>query len=124
MCPDRIDSNRGIIGGTVRAHIAELERQLAEAREAASQCCDGYEGQLQMLTTVNRDLNAQIEEMRKTLCRISRGAELQAHVMRDPLRTGGWAGAEKVADAFDDIADRARAALQDRAPAEGGGDGR
>ncbi len=46
------------------------------------------------------------------LKRIARGAELQAHVMRDALRTGGWAGAEKVAEAFDDIAERAREALK------------
>jgi hypothetical protein len=45
------------------------------------------------------------------LRRVERGARLQASVMRDPLRTGGWEGAEKVADAFEDIADRAAEAL-------------
>jgi hypothetical protein len=43
--------------------------------------------------------------------RIERSSRLQANIMRDPLRTGGWEGAEKVADAFEDIADRAADAL-------------
>lgn len=52
-----------------------------------------------------------VAEMRRALNRIARGAELRARVMRDPLRTGGWEGAEKAADAFDDIAKHARDAL-------------
>jgi hypothetical protein len=37
--------------------------------------------------------------------------ELLASAMRNPERTGGWEGAEKVAQCFDRAADRARAAL-------------
>jgi hypothetical protein len=59
------------------------------------------------------ELERQLAEMRRALNRIARGAELQARVMRDPLRTGSWVGAKRVADAFDDIADRARAIVKD-----------
>lgn len=65
--------------------------------------------------TSDRECSGSDSHLVGVLQRIERGARLQANVMRDPLRTGGWAGAEKVADAFDDIADRA----QDAAPNTG-----
>jgi chromosome segregation ATPase len=43
------------------------ERQLAEAREAASQCCDGYEGQISMLQAVLRDTQRELAEARAML---------------------------------------------------------
>jgi hypothetical protein len=53
-----------------------------------------------------------IAALEEALTRISKGARMQARAMRDPQRTGGWSGAEKVADALDDIADRAVEALK------------
>lgn len=38
-----------------------------------------------------------------------RASELSAQIMRDPLRTGHWAGAENTAKAFDRIARRLKA---------------
>lgn len=40
-----------------------------------------------------------------------RRCEMQAGIMRDTKRTGGWEGAEKVAMAFDRAADRCREIL-------------
>lgn len=77
--------------------------------EAVQRACDERMSQQKHQI---RELEHQVAMMRPALIRIERGAELQAHVMRDSLRTGGWAGAESVADAFADIAERARTALQ------------
>ena len=41
--------------------------------------------------------------------RLYRGLEMQAAIMRDPARTGGWSGSERVAAAFER---QARAAKQ------------
>lgn len=41
--------------------------------------------------------------------RIMRSAEMSAGIMRDRRRTGGWAGAENTARAFDRIAENAQA---------------
>lgn len=41
-----------------------------------------------------------------------RKMEMQANVMRDTRRTGGWEGAEKVAMAFERSAERHREMLQ------------
>lgn len=38
--------------------------------------------------------------------KIQRTAEMQCAVMADPERTGGWPGAQKVSDAFADLAER------------------
>lgn len=40
--------------------------------------------------------------------RLVRTAELSANLMRDPERTGGWVGAERVARQFDRLANMAR----------------
>jgi hypothetical protein len=40
--------------------------------------------------------------------KLERTAQMQASIMRDPVRTGGWEGSDKVADAFDDLAERVR----------------
>lgn len=41
----------------------------------------------------------------------ARAAEMSANIMRDARRTGGWAGADNTAKAFDRIARRIRQAL-------------
>ena len=48
---------------------------------------------------------------REELRRAMRAAELSAETMRDPERTGRWAGAERTARAFDRIAQRLRQTL-------------
>ena len=48
---------------------------------------------------------------REELRRAMRAAELSAEIMRDPERTGRWAGAERTARAFDRIAQRLRQTL-------------
>lgn len=40
------------------------------------------------------------------LHKIMRTAEMSAAVMRDPARTGGWIGAERVARAFESLGQR------------------
>jgi len=41
------------------------------ARADASECCDGYEGQIQMLQTINRDLNRQLAEVIEAAAKIA-----------------------------------------------------
>lgn len=41
------------------------------------------------------------ENLVAELRRLYRGLEMSANIMRDPLRTGGWEGAERTAAAFD-----------------------
>lgn len=47
------------------------------------------------------------DALAENLRRIVRTCEMSAGIMRDPARTGGWAGSEKTADQFDRIAERA-----------------
>lgn len=49
-------------------------------------------------------LVAENQRLKDALHGIKRTAELSAEIMRDPVRTGGWSGAERVAAAFDRIA--------------------
>ena len=46
------------------------------------------------------------DELRAELHQIQRTAEMSAAIMRDTMRTGPWTGAERVARAFDRIAER------------------
>lgn len=48
------------------------------------------------------------DELRETARRLVRTAEMSASVMRDPARTGGWPGSERVARSFDRLAEKAR----------------
>lgn len=48
---------------------------------------------------------------REEIRRAMRAAEASAEIMRDPARTGGWAGAENTARAFDRIGKRLREVL-------------
>jgi hypothetical protein len=50
----------------------------------------------------------EVEEVIRKEVRIN---EMQAGIMRDPRRTGGWDGAGRVAATFDRAAQRMRAAL-------------
>lgn len=49
--------------------------------------------------------------------KIQRTAEMQSAIMADPERTGGWPGAQRVSDAFADLAERVAAIV---AAARGG----
>lgn len=53
----------------------------------------------------------QLEEFCRTEARIQ---EMQAELMRDPMRTGGWSGAKRVADAFERSAIRHREILENQ----------
>jgi hypothetical protein len=58
--------------------------------------------------------------------RLYRGLEMQAAIMRDPARTGGWDGAERVAAAFERQAEAAKKlhdALVGQGPVQPAGDG-
>lgn len=46
---------------------------------------------------------AQIDFAEELRC-LARTAEMSANIMRDPRRTGGWEGSERVANAFDRMA--------------------
>ena len=48
------------------------------------------------------------DETIETARRLYRSLEMQAGIMRDPLRTGGWNGAERVASAFERASEKAR----------------
>jgi hypothetical protein len=61
------------------------------------------------------DLAARLAEADEKLRRIRRMSEVTAAMMRDPERTGGWSGSERVARQFDRLA--ALAATTDSAPA-------
>ena len=49
-------------------------------------------------------LVARLAEADEKLWRIRRTSEVTAQIMRNPERTGGWSGAERVARQFDRIA--------------------
>ena len=57
------------------------------------------------------DLIRENERLREFIRMEVRKAEMQAAVMRNPVRTGGWEGAEKVAMAFERAAIRHREIL-------------
>jgi hypothetical protein len=48
---------------------------------------------------------------------LKRTLEMQSSIMRDPIRTGGWAGAERVANAFASAADRLATIILTQEPA-------
>jgi uncharacterized protein involved in exopolysaccharide biosynthesis len=56
-----------------RAVAAErqLVDELTEAREAASECCDGYEGQISMLQAVLRDTQGQLADAQAEVIRLT-----------------------------------------------------
>jgi single-stranded DNA-specific DHH superfamily exonuclease len=58
------------------------------------------------------------DRMERALRKEMRIAELQASIMRDPRRTGGWEGAENVASAFDRTRLRCAEALSPLTPSE------
>lgn len=55
-----------------------------------------------------RELEGALKDAADALRWVYRGCEMSAGIMRDPARTGGWAGAEKTADAFDAYAERSK----------------
>lgn len=57
-------------------------------------------------------LKAERDALREGLRLITRVSEESAAVMRDPVRTGDWAGSETTAQQFDRIATRARSLLE------------
>lgn len=53
--------------------------------------------------------------------KVQRTAEMQSAIMADPERTGGWPGAQRVSDAFADLAERVSgiiSAVQGESPKE------
>lgn len=54
-----------------------------------------------------RTSDQKLTELQLAMHEIRRTAEMSAEIMRDPRRTGGWEGAERVARAFDRIARKA-----------------
>jgi hypothetical protein len=56
---------------------------------------------------------AENKRLREALQHIKRTSEMSANLMRDTQRTGGWRGAERVAEAFERISSRAEDALFD-----------
>lgn len=66
-----------------------------------------------LLANTNAELRAarlRIEELEEALRQIDRTAEMSAAIMRDNERTSGWTGSERVARAFERLAEKARAA--------------
>lgn len=55
-----------------------------------------------------RQLREIVREAETTVYREARSTEMSASIMRDSKRTGGWAGAENTAKAFDRTATRLR----------------
>jgi len=67
------------------------------------------------LALTTKEANSLLEEQARRIASLEeflrmevRRSEMQAGIMRDRQRTGGWEGAEKVAMAFDRAADRCR----------------
>jgi hypothetical protein len=52
----------------------------------------------------NESLRSRLAAAEEKLHRIRRMGELSAAIMRDPERTGGWSGSERVARGFERIA--------------------
>lgn len=75
--------------------------------EAVQRACDERMSQQKHQI---RKLEHQLAVMQAALSRIEHSANLQAHLLRESLRTGGWVGAEAIADVLAQIAERARSA--------------
>jgi len=87
--------------------IAKVSGGVTDARETA----EANAAFIVEAVNSHSTLTAQRDALVKALANEVRCAELQAGIMRDKRRTGGWDGAERVAAAFDRTAERCRAAL-------------
>lgn len=81
--------------GSLFARLCETETRLADSRRE----CNAFK--------------ARLAEADEKLRRIRRMAELSAAMMRDPERTSGWVGSERVARGFERIAERASVSADD-----------
>jgi hypothetical protein len=71
----------------------------------------GHQNARHAAAEIATEADAEIESLRSRLAaaeeklhRIRRMGELSAAIMRDPERTGGWSGSERVARGFERIA--------------------
>lgn len=87
------------------ARLAEIEGR------ATDPCVSAYRTYKIMREQDIPALVAEVRRLREELRRIARTAEMSAEIMRDPRRTGGWDGAERVANSYGRMAIKARAAL-------------
>ena len=71
---------------------------------------DWHDGIVLEMATIHETAVGELRVLKRTL-------EMQANIMRDPIRTGGWAGANRVANAFDSAADRLATIILTQEPA-------
>lgn len=83
------------------ATVKALATELLNRRSVTSQASEGE--------ALHETAVSELRILKRTL-------EMQAHIMRDPARTGGWVGAERVANAFDSAADRLATILLTQEP--------